>query len=126
VSVEPERVEDGDLSHEQIAINQSRFREANEHIERAAGAIGIAGPIPFICECARTDCVEIVRLSSEAYEELREDPRLFVTALGHDSGTVEPGAGVVVGRGATYTLVQMLGVAGEIAEETYRGTNETS
>jgi hypothetical protein len=117
-------VETEDLTEERIAINQSRFREANERIELAADRMGLAGPIPFICECAQASCVEIVRLSMESYEEVRHDPRLFFTAPGHEQIAVDAGAGVVVGNGDGYVLVEKIGVAGQVAEDNYREINE--
>jgi hypothetical protein len=117
-------METEDLTLERIAINQSRFREANERIELAADKMGLVGPVPFICECAQTDCVEIVRLSIEGYEEVRHDPRLFFTAPGHQQIAVDAGAGVVVGNGDGYVLVEKVGVAGQIAEDNYRDIND--
>jgi hypothetical protein len=114
-----------DLTQERIAINQSRFREANERIELAADKMGLVGPVPFICECAQVDCVEIVRLSIEGYEEVRHDPRLFFTAPGHQQIAVDAGAGVVVGDGDGYMLVEKVGVAGEVAEDNYREINDS-
>jgi hypothetical protein len=119
-------MEPQDLTQERIGINQSRFREANERIELAADKMGLAGPVPFICECAETNCVEIVRLSIEGYEEVRHDPRLFFTAPGHQQIAVDAGAGVVVGKGDGYVLVEKIGVAGQVAEDNYRKINETS
>jgi hypothetical protein len=118
-------METEDLTQERIAINQSRFREANERIESAADKMGLVGPVPFICECAQTSCVEIVRLSIEGYEEVRHDPRLFFTAPGHQQLAVDAGAGIVVGKGDGYVLVEKIGVAGAIAEENYRDINES-
>jgi hypothetical protein len=118
-------METEDLTLERIAINQSRFREANERIELAADKMGLVDPIPFICECAQTQCMEIVRLSMEGYEEVRHDPRLFFTAPGHQQIAVDAGAGVVVGKGDGYVLVEKIGVAGQVAEDNYRDLNET-
>jgi len=118
-------METEDLTEERIAINQSRFREANERIELAADKMQLFGPVPFICECADTTCVEIVRLSIEGYEEVRHNPRLFFTAPGHQQIAVDAGAGVVVGDGDGYVLVEKVGVAGQVAEENYRDINES-
>ena len=114
------------MTQERIGINQSRFREANERIELTADEMGLVGPVPFICECAQIRCVEIVRLSIEGYEEVRHDPRLFFTTPGHEQIAVNAAAGVVVGRGDGYVLVEKIGVAGEVAEANYRDINETS
>ena len=119
-------METEDLTLERIAINQSRFREANERIELAADKMGLVDPIPFICECAQTQCMEIVRLSIEGYEEVRHDPRLFFTAPGHQQIAVDAGAGIVVGKGDGYVLVEKIGVAGQVAEDNYRENNETN
>jgi hypothetical protein len=118
------RVEIRDLTKERIAVNQSRFREANERIELAADSMGIMGPIPFICECADPQCVEIVRLKLEDYEEIRHDARLFFCTSGHEVIAVEAGAGVVTGRRDDYVLVEKIGVAGEVAAQDYRDLND--
>ena len=112
------------LTQERIGINQSRFREANERIELTADKMGLVGLVPFICECAQTECVEIVRLSIEDYEEVRRHPRLFFTAPGHEQIDVDASAAVVVGEGDGYVLVEKIGVAGEVAEDNYGDINE--
>jgi hypothetical protein len=99
-----------------IGENQSRFREANERIETAADRMQLAGPVPFLCECPRPVCTEIVRLSLEEYEQVREDPRTFFTVPGHQDVAVESGVGVVVAEhDDRYTTVEKIGLAGEIA-----------
>jgi|1186.fasta_scaffold154180_3 hypothetical protein len=118
-------METEDLTQERIAINQSRFREANERIELAADKMQLVGPVPFICECANRACAEIVRLSIEGYEEVRDNPRLFFTAPGHEQLALNAGAGVVVGEGDGYVLVEKVGVAGQVAEDNYREINES-
>jgi hypothetical protein len=99
-----------------IAENQSRFREANERIEAAADGMHLAGQVPFLCECPRLECTELTRLSLEEYEEIRRDPRYFLTAPGHQDVAVESGAAVVIAeeRGR-YVTVEKIGLAGEIA-----------
>src|SRR5215218_1903250 len=111
------RVAMEDLTPERIGINQSRFREANERIELAADNMGLSGLTPFICECAAEACMELVLLTLEAYEDVRLNPRLFFCAPGHQAIAVENGAGVVVGEGDGYVLVEKVGIAGEIAAE---------
>ena len=112
-----------DLTKERIALNQSRFREANERIELAADRMGLMGPIPFICECPEPTCVEIVRLRLEEYEELRHDPRLFLCAPGHDALSVDSGAALVREERDEYMVVEKVGVAGEIAAADYQAQN---
>jgi hypothetical protein len=108
-----------DLTQVRIAENQSRFREANETIQASANNIGLADPIPFICECADRACTEIVRLTFDGYEDVRQYPRRFFNATGHEAISVEAGAGVVVDRYDEYVVVEKIDLAGEIAAETY-------
>jgi hypothetical protein len=109
-----------DATAARIAENQSRFREANEQIEAAADRMHLTGPIPFLCECPRPECTEVVRMSFEEYEEIRQFPRYFLTVPGHQDIAVKSGVGAVVteepGR---YVTVEKVGVAGEIAGERY-------
>jgi hypothetical protein len=108
-----------DLTLQRIAENQSTFREANEKIEAAANNMGLGGPVPFICECADRSCTEIVRLTPEGYEEVRQHPRWFFTAPGHEDLSVDSGAGIVVARADGHVVVEKVGVAGEIAAEQF-------
>jgi hypothetical protein len=119
------RMETDDLTQERIALNQARFREANERIELAADNMGLLGPVPFICECADETSMEIVRLDMAEYEEVRQDARLFVCAPGHQAVAVENGAGVVVSEEPGHVLVRKTGVAGRTAEEDYRRQNQS-
>ncbi|MFL5953288.1 MAG: hypothetical protein ACJ76I_04165 [Gaiellaceae bacterium] len=108
-----------------IAENQSRFREANEQIEAAADRMQLIGVIPFVCECPREGCTEIVRLTIAEYEAIRVSPRLFFCAPGHHEIAVRAGAAVVVGGGdGRYLTVEKVGVAGEVAEERYDKLSE--
>jgi dissimilatory sulfite reductase (desulfoviridin) alpha/beta subunit len=79
----------------------------------------LVGPVPFICECANTDCMEIVRLDLDEYEAARQNPRRFFVAPGHAGSAVAAGAAVTVAETAAYTLVDTIGLAGEIAEARY-------
>jgi hypothetical protein len=113
-------VDQTELTHERIAENQSTFREANEQIEAAADNMALRGPVPFICECPDRSCMEIVRLTLHAYEEIRQHPRRFFTAPGHEALSVDVGAGVVVERhDGQPVIVEKIDLAGEIAERTY-------
>lgn len=68
-----------------IARNNAIFRDANEKIRAKADEYGAPlEQIPFLCECASAECVEIVRLTSAEYLDVRGDPQLFFTANGHE------------------------------------------
>jgi hypothetical protein len=108
-----------ELTQERIAENQASFREANEKIEATAYSVELPGRVPFICECSDPACMEIIRLSLDEYENLRPNPRRFFTAPGHATAAVAAGAAVIAEELDWYTLVDKIGVAGEIAEERY-------
>jgi hypothetical protein len=114
-----------DLTPTRIAENQSRFREANEQIEVAADRMQLIGAIPFVCECPRAECTEIMRLTMAEYEVVRQNPRSFFCAPGHQDIAVRAGAAVVTGGDdERYLIVEKVGVAGEIAEKRYDQLSE--
>jgi hypothetical protein len=108
------------LSQERIGLNQSTFRTANEKIEATAEAIGLLDPVPFICECADPSCIEIVRLTLDEYEEVRQSPRCFFNAPGHEALALHARAGIVAAKHDDYVVVEKINAAGEVAEKTYK------
>lgn len=102
-----------DLTRVRIAENQVTFREANQKIEAAVQQIGVDGDVPFICECAQLRCTSIVRLSLEAYAEVRRNPRLFFNLPGHEATAVDSGAGAVVDERHGYVLVEKAAIAAQ-------------
>jgi hypothetical protein len=95
----------------------SRRLQANERIESTAEKMGLAGPVPFICECSDPTCMEIVRLDVDEYEEVRCHPRRFFSVPDHAAAAVQAGAAVVAKELPGYTLSDKIGVAGEVAEK---------
>jgi hypothetical protein len=90
---------------ERIAENNAAFREANDKIrDRANEYRPEMERIPFLCECPRSDCVEIVRMTLAEYGELRSDSSHFMTAVGHE--TAEKPLGQVVSRPEGYVIVE--------------------
>jgi hypothetical protein len=81
--------------------------------------MGLEGPVPFICECAEETCMAIVRLTMSAYEDVRQRPRRFFNAPGHEALSVNAGAATVVERLPTHVIVDKIGQAGEVAESEY-------
>ena len=84
----------------------------------------IVGTLPFICECADRGCLEIVHLTSEGYEEVRQHPRRFFNAPGHQALSLAAGAAVVIEQLPGYVVVEKIEIAGEIAEQRYDQLNE--
>jgi hypothetical protein len=101
-----------------VAANQHAFREANGRIADSGDHIADDELFPFLCECPRTDCVEIARLTRSDYNAVRADPRTFLVAPGHEITAVE---GVEVEQRlekfGRFSVMQKIGEAGEIAEQ---------
>jgi hypothetical protein len=103
-------------TEERIARNDAMFRDANERIEGVARDLGVnGGPLPFICECADTSCVEIVLLERDKYAAIRANPRRFLVLPGHEA-TADDAAKVVESHDG-YAVVEKIGHAGEVAEQ---------
>jgi hypothetical protein len=104
-----------DISAERVAKNDAAFRAANEQIRKRTKQTGAPARIPFLCECAREDCTEIVWLSPQEYESIRSSPRCFFNARGHDRYAGD--AVEVVHEKAGYVVVEKQGRAAEVVEQ---------
>ncbi len=77
---------------ERIARNEASFRSLNESLSKgvhdrlAESGTDLAG---FVCECGDPECTATVRVDLERYEEIRQDPRLFLILPGHEIPDVE-------------------------------------
>ena len=104
-----------DETKRSIAENEVRFRAANERIEDAGERFRVgASTLPFICECGRLACVEVVRATIVQYEEVRANPRQFMCVIGHE--ITADGVGRVLRKESGFVVVEKLGVAGDVAE----------
>jgi hypothetical protein len=107
-----------DTISERIARNQSTFRDANERLEAAAGRLADLDLAPFICECPRPECTQVVTLTLDDYEDIRSDPARFWSVPGHEVCEVD---GVTVAkvleRRDGYSVLEKLGRAAEVATE---------
>ena len=103
-----------------MAKNEVVFREVNERVLEIKGELG---PDPraadlvdgLICECSEPGCLERVGpLTISEYEAVRNDPRLFMIAAGHQAREVER----VIEENAGYWIVEKLeGVPANVARE---------
>lgn len=98
-----------------MARNDSIFRAANERIERAAVEFANSDPVPFICECAEPRCREVIRLTLEEYERVREHPTWFVVVPGHETGAES--AAELVEASDGHHVVEKIGRAGTVAAD---------
>jgi hypothetical protein len=101
----------GDPRAERIQANNERFRAANESIRDKADSVGAdMDQLPFLCECPVEDCVEILQLTRAQYSAIRENPRWFMTAVGHEEA--EKPVADVVSRKDGYVVVEKGGDGG--------------
>ena len=89
------------------------MRDVNEAIATGRPLSDAEKPAPFVCECGRLGCNEILELTPADYQAVRNDPRRFVMAIGHDSPDIER----VVRRRERWAIVEKIGEAASIAEE---------
>jgi hypothetical protein len=99
-------------TEQRIARNEGIFREINEGIRRGRWPGEEDSISGFRCECASLGCTEMLPLSFREYERVRQHPRRFIVAPGHERLEVE----AVVENQTSYLIVQKLGHAGEVAE----------
>jgi hypothetical protein len=113
---------EGKTPAERKALNEGVFRGANEKLERAAQELDLvdddASMMPFLCECPRQDCREVVLLTLGEYENVRANGRRGLAALGHEDGSIER----VMARNSRFVMTEKFGAAGDLhAEEDPRG-----
>lgn len=103
-----------DQTKRRIAANQAMCREVNEAIERGQWPGEEDAPVAFRCECARLGCDQMIEMTVREYERLRDEPRRFAVARGHEVGEVED----VIAEATDYVVVEKRDVAGAVAEQT--------
>ena len=99
-----------DSHAEKGAKNQALIREVNERIEKLADD---AAHPEFLCECADTNCVELIELSIAEYESIRSSPVRFPVKPGHDYPEFER----VVKERDHYAIVEKFGEAARIVRK---------
>ena len=99
-------------SEQRAARNEALFREANERIDRRRRELHVEDPTPYICECSREGCMEIVRMSAAEYLAVRDDPTHFLQVRGHADQTE-----FVAAEHDGYVVVEKTGAAAKTARE---------
>jgi hypothetical protein len=107
---------DDEVSARKLALNQSRFRNANERMQRLARSyrFDAAQRVPFLCECGDPSCREIVMLSPADYEAVRAHPNRFFLVAGHEDA--EASHERILEEEAGYAIIEKVGTAGDEAE----------
>lgn len=97
------------------AQNEAVFRDANEQLAQFAvsNVDDARGVVPFLCECDRTDCTEVVLVTIPEYERVRADSRRSVMVRGHDNPEIEE----VVEETDRFVVSEKFGLAAQVYEE---------
>jgi hypothetical protein len=96
---------------QRLAANEGTFREINESIARGQWPGDEGAPVSFRCECARLGCNLLIELTLPEYERVRDHPRRFLVASGHQVPEVE----TVVDSGENYLVVEKSEESGQEA-----------
>ena len=102
---------------ERKALNEGRFRDANEHLERRAQelvGVGDADPVPFLCECPDAACTQVVLVTLPEYEYVRSAGERGLAAVGHEDESIER----VVATNDRFLVTEKFGRAGAKHRET--------
>ncbi len=104
-----------DARRRRIAENEARFREINDRLRDGLRTLPIDGsPVEFICECGHASCADLVPMTLEEYERVRQDPHLFALLPGHEIEDAED----VVGQTDRFFVVRKRPPTQPIAEAT--------
>jgi hypothetical protein len=104
-----------DAAPDKIAYNNAVFRKANESIADAAARYGLddGRVVPFVCECSDPACTKVIRLTLHDYRSIRDNPRWFAHANGHEADI--PAVVRLVEQHEGFVVVEKVGEAGELA-----------
>ncbi len=101
------------------ARNQALFRSVNERLSELNEAFeAVTRTFTIACECADTNCIEMVDIRPAQYHDVRANPRHFAVRSGH----VYPEVEVVVGESDGYVVVEKIASGAEVAELLARTT----
>jgi hypothetical protein len=101
---------------ERLAKREALLRAANEEIARIDAGFSTDGAaLEIVCECARSDCVELIAVSPTDYRKVRSEPRRFLLVAGHELPEIER----VADRFDGFVVVEKVEpTAAAVAEET--------
>jgi hypothetical protein len=105
-----------DRHAKRIAINESRFRDLNDRLAENIRAFreGLGtDEFAAVCECAVSECEEMVPLTFGDYEHVRSNPRWYAVRPDHIIPSVEH----PVERRDGYWIIEKDGIGGEVADE---------
>jgi len=98
---------------ERKALNEGRFRAANEQLDRGARELlpdEDDSLVPFLCECPTPDCTRVAMLTLAEYEEIRSSGEGGFAVPGHEDLSIER----VLAQNERFVRTEKFGRAGEI------------
>ena len=90
-------------------MNESLFREVNEHIEDLSENAAFT---QFVCECLDQTCDQRVSMTIEEYEYIRAESNRFFVLPGHDASEIDE----VLEATDRYLVIRKIGAGGHVAE----------
>jgi hypothetical protein len=91
---------------EQRAIrNEELFRQVNLRIaelQEGPHNLTLEGLMPLVCECSHTGCTAPIEVDQGIFERVRQNPRQYFVAPGHEDLGVES----IVERRDSYLIVE--------------------
>jgi hypothetical protein len=108
-------MDSGDQHEREVraARNQALFRAVNEKLRALNDSVeSLTGTFTIACECADTNCVDMLDIRPEEYRAIRAEPRTFAVLPGH----VFPDVERVVRQSDGHLVVEKLGAGAQMAE----------
>ena len=99
-----------------IAENEARFREVNERMRAAVDEFREDhwGELTLMCECAISECNDMIEIGREAYEHVRSDPKWFMVLPDHLIPTTEK----LAEKHDAYWIAEKVDEGARVAEST--------
>lgn len=102
-----------DKQQRRIAHNEARFRAANESVTDAVEQFsGDVATYSVMCECAITECDDMIEIEPDAYRHVRSSARWFVIRPDH----IIEGAEQLVEDHTSWWIVEKIGAGARVAE----------
>jgi hypothetical protein len=97
----------------QLAADEALFRARNESIRASIEQLGDGRRHGFMCECALTDCSEMLELTLDEYAHVRSKPTWFAVLPEHVVREIER----PVEKHDEFWIVEKTGVGRDVAAE---------
>jgi hypothetical protein len=99
-----------------VGQNEAVFRAVNERIEALNEAFAaVTETFEVVCECGDSGCIKQIPIAIDAYERVRRDATLFITAPGHETADTED---IVEKHDDHYVVRKHPGLPERVAEQT--------